>query len=100
MDDHRHPPRAFHELKDADVALTKLVVAHKLEKLAALEASGGARVIISDAPLVFPIWPAKCDLTCSAVEVIGSKPNGDDLHKNIGCVSIVSRSRVRSTKFT
>jgi len=32
MDSHRHSPFAFHQLKDADVTLTKLVFAHKLKQ--------------------------------------------------------------------
>lgn len=91
MDSHRHPPFAFHQLKDADVTLAELVVLHKLEKCQVPEGPHVGRVVVADEPLLFPVGPTKYDAMCPFLEMFSSKSTGDDLHIQISYFSIVLR---------
>ena len=73
MDDHCCHPRAFHQLEDADVILPQPVVADELDPAVAVEASGVARMVVPDIPLVFPPWSEEQDVMGSSLKVICSK---------------------------
>ena len=80
MDDHCCHPRAFHQLEDADVILPQPVVADELDPAVAVEASGVARMVVPDIPLVFPPWSEEQDVMGSSLKVICSKFMVDGLH--------------------
>lgn len=80
MDNHCRPLCAFHQLKDADVALLQLVVVDELDPAAAVEASGVACVVVLDVPLLFPVWPEEQDLMGSPLKVLCCKFIVDCLH--------------------
>jgi hypothetical protein len=80
MDKHRRPRGAFDELEDADVVLAQPVFTDELDPAAAVEASGVARVVVPDAPPLFPVWPQQQDLMRSPLKVLRRKSMVDDLH--------------------
>ena len=91
MDGHGHPPCPFHQLKGADIAFTKPVFLHKHGEGVVPDALGTVCVGVLDAPLVFNIWPDKCDLVQSSVKVVSNKSTGEDLHENANGVSVAPR---------
>ena len=98
MDGNGHPPCPFHQLEGADIAFAKPVFLHKHGEGVVPDALGSKCVGVLDAPLVFPIWPDKCDLVQSTGKVISNKSAGEDLHENVNCVSVPPRYRVRIYK--